>query len=420
MIGGGAGSGKSSALLAASAAASANPKHRAVIFRRDMPSLRHLISSSYALFVPLGAGYNKSEHTWRFSSGSTLEFAHLEDDAAVFQHSGKEYSFIGFYELTQLPGDATDSRGQPINSSFSFMMSRLRAAKDSNLRLEIRCAATPGGPGMGWVKAYFRISDSGESTEFVHEKTGLRIAYFKATVRDNPALSDTDYEKQLLDLPAAQRKALLHGDWSAFVGQVFTEYSYALHTCDPFPIPDSWEVWRGCDDGYASPAACYWLTRDPTYDRVYVIGEVYERGLTAFELGRAVVEMDARFRPEERLQGSIDSAAFADTGEGSRADFMNKPPLCCKWTPCAKGSGSRVAGWQLIHDRLSMKPDGRPGLVIFRDCKHLIRTLPSATYATRGNVEDVAEGCETHGIDALRYGLAHKMSRFQRIRVGGI
>src|SRR5262249_31238357 len=104
-------------------------------------------------------------------------------------------------------------RGQPINSAFSYMQSRLRAAKDSGLRLEIRCTATPGGPGMAWVKAYFRIPDSGESTEFVDEVTGFRRADFKSTIKDNPALAGTDYEGQLLDLQAAKRGGLLEGDW---------------------------------------------------------------------------------------------------------------------------------------------------------------------------------------------------------------
>src|SRR2546427_3982236 len=105
MIGGGNASGKTSALLAASAIQSANPKHRAVIFRRDYPSLKHIISASYALFFPMRATYNKSDHCWTFPSGSTIEFAHLEDETAIYQHSGKEYSFCGFDEIQQLPGD---------------------------------------------------------------------------------------------------------------------------------------------------------------------------------------------------------------------------------------------------------------------------------------------------------------------------
>ncbi len=421
MIGGGAGSGKTSGLLAAGAAQSGNPKHRAVIFRRDYPSLKHIISASYALFLPMRGSYNKSEHVWTFPSGSTLEFGHLEDEAAHFQHAGKEYSFIGFDELTQLPGDAVDSRGQPINSAFSFMQSRLRAAADSGLRLEIRATATPGGPGMAWVKAHFRIPDSGESTEFVDEVTGFRRAYFKATVKDNPALAGTDYERQLLDLPAAQRKALLDGDWSSYVGQVFSEWDYQKHTCEPFEIPQGWEMWRGADDGYAAPACVLWLAYNKVHDRVFVVDELYERGLGPEDLAYAVLKKDAAF--ERQLSGVIDSSAFAEIGlgaeggKGSRGHIMNS--LGCGWQPSEKGAGSRIHGISAIHQRLALKKDGYGGLVVFRNCRNLIRTLPAMTY-DRTHPEDIDDSCEQHAVDALRYGLTRKRRVFIEERVFGL
>src|SRR6266700_1952975 len=81
MIGGGAGSGKTSALLAAAARQSANPKHRAILFRVSYPALKHIISGSHELFTPLRGEYNRSEHVWRFNnSGATIEFGHLEDE----------------------------------------------------------------------------------------------------------------------------------------------------------------------------------------------------------------------------------------------------------------------------------------------------------------------------------------------------
>jgi Terminase large subunit, T4likevirus-type, N-terminal len=421
MIGGGAGSGKTSGLLAAAATQSGNPKHRAVIFRRDFPSLRHIISASYPLFLPLRASYNKSEHCWTFPSGSTLEFSHLEDETAMYQHAGKEYSFCGFDELTQLPGDAVDSRGQPINSAFSFMQSRLRAPNDSGLRLEIRCTATPGGPGMAWVKDYFRIPDSGESTEFVDSVTGFRRAYFKATVKDNPALSGTDYERQLLDLPAAQRKALLLGDWSSYVGQVFSEWDYQKHTCEKFEVPESFEMWRACDDGFACPACVLWFGFDKVSDRIFVVDELYERGLAPEDLARAVLWKDYKF--SRQLSGVIDSSAFAEIGlgaeggKGSRGDVMNAAG--CGWSPSEKGAGSRIQGISVIHQRLKLRSDGYGGLVIFRSCRNLIRCLPAQVYSTR-NPEDIDDSCEQHCIDALRYGLTRKKRIFVEERVQGL
>jgi hypothetical protein len=420
-MGGGNGGGKTSALLASSARQSGNPKHRAVIFRRDFPSLKQIISASYTLFLPMRGVYNKSEHTWTFPGGATLTFSHLEDETAMYQHSGQEYSFIGFDEVQQLPGDVTDSLGQPINSAFAFMQSRLRAAAGSNLDLHIRCTATPHGVGAQWVRGYFRIPDSGESTEFIDPVTGFRRTYFKSTVEDNPALSGTDYHRQLLDLPEAQRKALLLGDWTAHIGQVFSEWDYAKHTCEPFEVSTSWDMWRACDDGYSAPAAVLWFTFDKVHDRIFVVDELYERGLTPEALAFAVLQKDGRF--QRQLSGVIDSAAFAEiglgsnSGKGSRGDIMNS--LGCGWQPSAKGSGSRVHGLSVIHQRLALGRDGLPGLVIARGCKNLIRCLPSLVYS-RTHPEDVDDSCEQHTTDALRYGLTRKKTVFIETRVYGL
>jgi hypothetical protein len=73
----------------------------------------------------------------------------------------------------------------------------------------------------------------------------------------------------------------------------------------------------------------------------------------------------------------------------------------CRWRPAEKGSGSRVHGLSVIHQRLARKKDGYPGLVITRNCRNLIRTLPALVY-DRANVEDVADSCEQHATDALR------------------
>lgn len=418
LIGGGNASGKTSVLLAASAMQSANPKHRAIIFRKDYPSLKHIISSSYALFLPMRATYNKSDHTWTFNpSGATIEFSHLEDEAAVFQHAGKQYSFIGFDELTQLPGDAVDSRGNPINSAFAFMQTRLRADADSGLSLECRATATPGGPGMGWVKSFYQIPESGESSEFVHPVTGFRHQYVRALASDNPAISAEEYERQLADLPAAQRKALMHGDWSSYEGQVFSEWDYQKHTCEARPIPAEWTCWRGGDDGFAAPACVLWLAYDKTHDRIYVIDELYERGLTPEAMARAVLRIDRTIpvdcgdmviENDYPLSGVLDSAAWADvglgdeSGRGGRAEIMNR--MGCRWSRSPKGAGSRVAGVHEIHRRLALKDDGFGGLIVFRNCRNLIRTLPAMVFSKQ-NPEDISPDCEEHCAKALQYGL---------------
>jgi hypothetical protein len=66
-----------------------------------------------------------------------------------------------------------------------------------------------------------------------------------------------------------------------------------------------------------------------------------------------------------------------------------------------------------------LRSDGLPGLIVFRNCRNLIRTLPALTYS-RTNPEDVDASCEQHAVDALRYGLTRRKTYFRKVRVKGI
>jgi hypothetical protein len=90
--------------------------------------------------------------------------------------------------------------------------------------------------------------------------------------------------------------------------------------------------------------------------------------------------------------------------------------LGTRWTPSPKGAGSRIAGVSAIHQRLALKPDGNPGLVVFRNCRNLIRTLPAMVY-DRKNPEDIDPACEEHAVKALMYGLTRRKFEFRRAPV---
>jgi hypothetical protein len=239
--------------------------------------------------------------------------------------------------------------------------------------------------------------------------------------------------RQLAALPEATRKALLEGRWDVFEGAVFSEWDYARHTCDPFPIPFSFDLWRGADDGFANPCCVLWLCADPVRDRIYVIDEIYQRGLTREMMAREVLAKD-RSIPinlgdgevidnDAPIDGVIDSASFADvglgdeSGKGSRGHIMNS--LGCRWTPSVKGSGSRVQGVRAIHQRLALKSDGYGGLIVFRNCRNLIRTLPAMVY-DKNHPEDIDPDCEEHAVKALMYGLTRKKVSAGMVKVKGL
>ncbi len=379
--------------------------------------LRDMIGKSYELFLPLGATYHKQESQWTFPSGAIVEFGFLDADGDQYRYMGRAFSFIGFDELTSWPSDGIDANGQPVSSAYVYLLSRLRAVEQSGLRLEIRATCTAGGIGSTWVQARWNIPNDGSASEGVDPQTDYRRVFIPARISDNPYLHNTAYERSLAALPEATRKALLLGRWDVFEGAVFSEWDATIHTCTPFPVPNEWPMWRGADDGYAAPACVLWFAHDEIHDRLYVVQELYRSGMTPEVMAAAVLAIDGHVGRRGSMKGVIDSASFADVGTGGRGAMMNARG--CRWEPSEKGPGSRIAGKSAIHARLALRSDGKPGLVVFKTCTNLLRTLPALPYS-RTNPEDVASEAESHAYDALRYGLLRQPTRTRLIRTTGI
>jgi hypothetical protein len=407
LVGGSLGGGKSDSLLAAALSQTGNRAHRAIIFRRTFPQTRDLVARSHEIFSPLGARFNVQTSSWTFPSGAKVEFGFLDSDADRFRYEGRQFNFIGWDELTSWPND----------TAYIFLMSRLRKVKDSGLRLEVRATTTAGGVGHHWVKARFAIPDDGSASECIDPATGYRRVFIPAKIADNPYLLGTDYERTLQSLPEASRAARLHGFWNVFEGAVFSEWNPSVHVCEAFTVPASWKKWRAADDGFSNPFACLWLIWDKDVtDTIFVVREIYQSKLTPTSAASLILETDGTLANGE-WKGVIDSSAFADTGMGARGDAMNK--LGCRWTPCEKYPGSRLAGLSAIHQRLATREDGSVGLKVFRGCcPNLVRTLPSLVY-DMARPEEIDSGCEDHAVDALRYGLLWQPIRGRRYKVGG-
>lgn len=415
LFGGALGGGKTDGLLMAAFNQADNPAHRAIIFRRTFPRLKDVIGRSWELFPDLGATYNKQEKQWTFPSGAIVEFGYLDSPEDVSVYRGRAFSFLGFDELGEWPGDGEDAGGTPVSQSYLYMLTRLRATGESGLALEVRCTCNPGQVGHHWIKARWGIPDDGGGNQTRDPATGYRRLFIPSRITDNPFLAGTDYERSLNALPEADRKTLRDGRWDVYQGAVFSEWNPRLHVCDPFPIPESWEQWRGADDGYAAPAVVLWFARDPVHDVIYVTRELHQPGMTPEVMAKRTLAMDAG-RP---MWGIIDAAAFADLGMGGggRANVMNA--LGCRWKPSEKGTGSRVTGKASVHQRLALRLDGTPGLRVFRNCVNLIRTLPALPYS-KTHPEDVETASDDHDYDALRTGLlARKPAPIGLARVSG-
>jgi hypothetical protein len=436
LYGGGAGSGKSAlARFAAIIFSLQIPGLQSYLFRRTYPELQatHFEgpSSFHVLLAPL-VDRSKCEITAagvRFSNGSRISCNHCQNENDRFKYQGCEIHFLQIDEAGHFP-----------HSIYSYLRSRVRLG---NLPIPEQfkgkfpltlLTSNPGGVGHSWLKRMFVDgAEDGRLRKMSDEDGGSLRQYIKGIWSDNPDLTrnDPDYLSRLRSMPDPhQRAAYLNADWSVAEGSIFASiWDKSKHVVPSFPIPTSWDLWRGADDGLAAPACVLWGAHDKTQNRIYVVSELFKSGMLPDEMARRVLERDHELLVSDygnereygaNLTGLIDSSAFDDPGNGSlsRGQIMNK--LGCGWSKVDKSPGSRVAGVQSIMRNLGETcPDGGPRLKIFESCKVLCEALPSAP-RDQHNPENVADFEFDHALDACRYLLSRREKSFARLRMTNV
>lgn len=130
---GGAGAGKTFALLLAAAKYHNEPSFRAIIFRNTMDEVRRVLKEeSDKLYPHLGGVYNHTAKTWTFPSGAKIMFSYLQENKHLTKHLGAEYQFVGFDELVTFQED-----------QFTGLMKRLRTSSKANIPRQIRATSNP-------------------------------------------------------------------------------------------------------------------------------------------------------------------------------------------------------------------------------------------------------------------------------------
>jgi predicted phage terminase large subunit-like protein len=249
IYGGGAGGGKSWALLLEALRHIKNPSYSGVIFRRTYPMIRNaggLWDASGKLYPLLGARPRETSLTWRFRAGSTVTFRHLKLESDRFSWQGSEIVYLAFDELTHFSEE-----------QFWYLLSRNRST--CGVRPYLRATCNPDAD--SWVRNLINwwIGDNGLP---IPERSGVlrhfervngdlfwhdaptadskSLTFIPASLYDNPALmsADPDYLKNLKALPLVERERLLQGNWNvkAVAGKVFKPEWFALITELPRPI----------------------------------------------------------------------------------------------------------------------------------------------------------------------------------------
>jgi Terminase large subunit, T4likevirus-type, N-terminal len=234
IYGGAAGGGKSFGLLMEPLRHIGNEHFGGVIFRRTSPQITNegaLWDEAGKLYPLVGGQARVGDLEYRFASGSSVSFRHLQHEATKFDWQGAQVPFIGFDELTHF-----------TKSQFFYMLSRNRST--CGIRPYIRATCNPDADSwvaefIGWwidqetglpiperagvLRYFIRISDAliwGASPEELREKHGAdvqpkSVSFIPAKLTDNPELmaADPGYLANLMALGAVERARLLGGNW---------------------------------------------------------------------------------------------------------------------------------------------------------------------------------------------------------------
>lgn len=282
-------------------------------------------------------------------------------------------------------------------------------------------ATNPGSIGHAWVKdiwvdGTFMLEETKNLLE-AYGRTAFR--YVKALASDNPHVS-ASYLTELRSLPDKLRRAFLFGEWTAFEGMAFDEWTTEVHV-----VPNlighlkGWRWVAGLDWGWRRGAYVLCALNEDT-GQVVVVWEAYFSRIYAEAAAYRIFAASRAFpTPEQVLyDGQMDAEPGVKAGLTLRTEFANgmlrafgslerAPSLL----PGGKGPGSRAVKYQRMHRYLAwvdkrdaegrLLPWCRPLLTVQARCRHGIRTLPALPVDPDTPDEDVDTDAEDHWYDAL-------------------
>jgi hypothetical protein len=319
LLGGAAGSLKTSTLLINAAKYRDNKNMRSYFFRRTYPELSgggSAIDQSLQFFPGTGATYNDSKHKWVWPSGAELYFRHCQHEKDIYAHQSSAFSNLSVDESTHWP-----------EKMLRYLISRVRSA-DPSIDPEARLGTNPGGVGHSYHKKMF-FGDvcphchptqappqaalrfdarwPSDNTPLSADGIDRSVSYILSYVTDHDLLGE-EYIANLKMQSAATAKGLLEGCWDIFEGQFFDCLRPSMIESIKRIKPEWWwPRWIASDYGFSVSitAALLFLHQPPCAEwprgRVIIADEMGCQE-TAKEFARVILNrwvLDTNGRPVE-------------------------------------------------------------------------------------------------------------------------
>lgn len=266
IYGGAAGGGKTYGILLEALRHTANPKFRAIIFRRTTPQIRNeggLWETSQELYPLVGAKGFSHSLRWKFPSGAVVRMTHLEHEKTKTTHQGTQAALFCFDELTHF-----------TESQFWYMMIRNRSMSGVDGYIRATCNPDPdswvrkfiawfiGKDGFpvagraGVLRWFHRAKDdvlhwAFEAEELVakfgKECRPKSVTFIPAKVTDNKILLQTDpsYLANLQQMTSVERQQMLDGNWNvrAAAGSYFKRGWFKMVKAAPADVVSRVRFW---------------------------------------------------------------------------------------------------------------------------------------------------------------------------------
>lgn len=357
------------------------PNYSALLLRRtyaDLSKQGALMDRAKEWLTGTGAAWNEQRKMWTFPSGARLAFGYLETENDKFQYQGAEYQYIGFDELSQF-----------TKTQYTYLFSRLRRLKDSNIPVRMRSGSNPGGIGSQWVNERFipegftpddAIAEKVWTKSDADEETGEPITrYFvPARLDDNPYLDQAEYELSLRELDPVTRAQLRRGDWQITTrGDILYMWSepHVIITWSQFEkvfgsrhIPLHWRLGVFQDWGTTTghPCVTKWFAtaaeNSPVVNGIKLAGSVFcyrsmlETQVTAVEMKEKIYKAMQPFNEMPRTQ----MWEMSHEASSERLEYRRSTPQTPYVLPFVNWDTGRTRGIEQLKSAITVRDDDKP------------------------------------------------------------
>jgi hypothetical protein len=385
--------------------------------------------------------FSKSDYSFTFYNGSRIQLAHSQYESDIYSHQGAQIGFLIVDEATHF-----------APTMIRFIRSRVRLGgmnvpeKWKGSFPRILYTANPGNVGHMYFKSNFVDHGSFKVFRAPEDEGSMRRIYIPAKLSDNKILlmNDPEYAQRVKGMGDSNLvKAMLEGDWESLsIGGFSDIWRSHLHVIDPFDIPHTWKIDRGYDYGYSAPAAALWFAESDGEEflnaqgqacwvpkgTIFIINELYFANhkhegirLPASEQGKRIKQAEIEYGIHNRVKpGPADNSIFNKEEGPSTADQMATSGIT--FSRSNKSQGSRITGVELFRGRLQAvhtQPMEQPGVFVFRNCFHTIRTVPNLQN-DEAKPEDISTTGEDHIWDVIRYRILAAITKAGTMKVKGV